>query len=135
MSVGFFNHTLLRCARAILVFVHSCFANTFSSFSILCEISRYVRDGGPSSTSWYSKKWAPPTEKDRSTKGSCSEWSKRDTPSTPGEYENKHHHQEDSRAQDSANDTEGATAETHDRATGNVGCTEDVVTTTKQRTR
>ena len=64
-------------------------------------------DGGQSSTSWPSKKWAP-TEQGRS-KGRYSGWPKRDTRSNFGDYEDKQHHWEES-----AHDTKGVTTDVHE---------------------
>ena len=138
MCVGVFNHTLLRGARAILVFVHLCSGNTFPSFSMFRVMSRYTRDSGRSYTTSYSNRWTPPTEKDPSTKGDYSGWCKRDTRSSPSEYASKHHYWDESRAQESANDTAGATAEGKDSTRGNERSTEDGVagrdsTRTKER--
>ena len=58
------------------------------------------RDGGR-----HSKKWAPPTETDR-PEGRHSGWSQRCTSCNAVQPEYKHHHWDDNRAQDHANDTE-----------------------------
>ena len=79
-------------------------------------MSRYTRDNGRPSTSWYHKGWTPSTNKDQSTKSSYSGWSKRSTRGNPSEYEGRHNYWDEGKTQDSANDTESVAREGKEKA-------------------
>ena len=57
--------------------------------------SRYTRESGHFSTSWYAKGWSPSTNKDPSTKISYSVWSKRGTRGNSGEHEGRRSYWDD----------------------------------------
>ena len=89
---------------------------------MLLLMSRYTRESGHSSTSWFAKGWSPSKNKHQTTKSSDSGWSKRCTRGNPSEYEGRHSYWDVGKARDSANDTEGVAVErkekTHGRAKG-----------------
>ena len=77
-------------------------------------MSRYTRENGRPS-SWYDKGWSPSTNKHQTSNSSYSGRSKRGPRVNPAQYEGRHSHWYEGKAQDSANDTESGATEGQDK--------------------